>query len=681
MQHHPCSLPEPDRLKALFSIACFSVVLLKAQMPAPDLRCLEVLPNGNVKLHWISPPDPNGQFFSYQVFASNNPASTFSLAGTIGAQATNSFVHNTDASGTSMYYYMNTTFGSGGSGSSVHSDTLRSLFLNIVPAAVDLKLLYNPLKTPKLPSSSSTYTIQKEYPMGTWSLLGTTQALQYSDTITVCGDSMSYQVQLPDNSGCLSTSNIQKGKYTDQKPPNQPYIDSLSVLPNGQCILTWRIPRDLDIDRYAIYEKSLAGTNNFLATVPGRSSTSYVYTLSTANTRTVQLFVSAVDSCDNISTFNEEPTSLFLQSSYDVCAYKTQLNWNDYKGLHTGVKEYVIYHSVNGSVFKKIGSTTGSSFVHEDAEPGKDLCYFVRVVNSEGQITASSNRLCFFSRQVKAPAYVYIRSASVSDKHMELRLLLDTLVGSDGIELQRSVNGSEFQNIAFLPTNGFSAYQHLDPLPEGADQAYYYRAIVRDSCGNARTQSQVCKSVYLSVKSDPDNLFAQKLSWNAYEGFAGSMSGYYIYRIGANGETGQALAFTDAFTTYYTDLVEDEAMNGTQISYRVQAIEGLSNPFGIREQAFSNPVPVYTEDMLFVPNAFAPDGLNNVWKPVTHFIDKSEYQVLVYDRWGHKVFETNRDDEGWDGKGYGSGVYSYQIRYKNSRGEYKSSHGYINLIR
>lgn len=668
-------------LKAFLFILLLISFQLNAQLNAPELRCLEVVSNGNVKLTWISPQDPNSQFFSYKIYCANSATGSYSLAGTVGALATNTFVHNGDASGTSLYYFVNTQFGSGGTNTSGNSDTLRTIFLNLIPGAMDLKLVYNQLKQPKLPSSSSTFTIQKEYPMGTWSLFGTSSTLVYQDTISVCGDSMAYVIQLPDASNCISISNIQRGKFFDQKPPNQPYVDSISVLPNGQTVIAWRIPRDEDISRYSILQFTL-GINAYIDTVVGRNSTVYTYTPTTATNTNVQLYVAARDSCGNISTFDDQPTTMYLISEYDVCAYKTTLYWNAYKSMPSGVKEYWIYHAVNGSGYQKIGSTTETKFTHLNAEPGKTLCYFVRAVNNTGNITASSNRHCFFSKQVKAANYVYIKKASVTgNSAMQVEILLDTSVVSQGIELMRSDDGSTFSPIAFLPYNNTRHYSYNDTNAEINSGSYYYKALVRDSCGNARTLSSITRSCFLNVKQDKDLLFTHHLSWNAYEGYGGGLSGYYIYRIVNKADNATPIGFTDVFTTSFTDELEDEAPEGTQIDYRVEAIEGISNPFGFREKSFSNSVPVYVEGRIFVPNAFAPEGVNKIWLPVTHFVDKNEYHVQVFDRWGHKVFETNRDDEGWDGGNNSFGIYVYLISYKNARGEYLESKGYITLVR
>ncbi len=83
---------------------------------------------------------------------------------------------------------------------------------------------------------------------------------------------------------------------------------------------------------------------------------------------------------------------------------------------------------------------------------------------------------------------------------------------------------------------------------------------------------------------------------------------------------------------------------------------------------------------VFIPTAFAPKGVNKVWKPVTHFVDKSDYNLKIYNRWGNLLFETNDDTVGWDGNGAPNDVYVYLIEYKNSRGEYTQLKGTFTLL-
>lgn len=52
---------------------------------------------------------------------------------------------------------------------------------------------------------------------------------------------------------------------------------------------------------------------------------------------------------------------------------------------------------------------------------------------------------------------------------------------------------------------------------------------------------------------------------------------------------------------------------------------------------------------IFVPNAFAPAGRNNVLKPKCAGIAKLDY-FRVFNRWGQLMYQTTETDKGWDGR-------------------------------
>lgn len=656
---------------------------MSSQVGPPDLRCLSVAPNSNVTLTWIAPADPASQFDSYDIYYSTSSSGPFSVVGNINVINTTTFTHSgTNANTASVYYYIKTKYGAGGSSTSIPSDTLRSIFLNLLntAGAPDIKILYNNVHQPKLPSTNNAFSILKEYPALTWSNFATTSSLNYADTISVCQASLNYQITLPDNSGCVSSSNLQGGLYRDKKNPNQPYVDSISVLPNGNVVLSWHIPRDLDVVKYRIY-KNIGGINTAIDSVVGRTNTVYTFTTNEANSNSVSIYVAALDSCQNPGAFDTQPTTMFLKADYDKCAYKTNLKWNAYVNLPKGILEYRIYASVNNSPFLRIGATTQTNFTVDNVQPNKNVCYFVRVVNSNQSITASSNRTCIFSTQVQASNFVYIKKASVKDKNsVEVTVFIDTTKTSLGIDIYRSVDGVNFTAVGFLPYNGVPDFYFLDEKLETNTNSYYYKAVVKDSCGNSRTYSNISKTILLKFKDDDENIFTKHLSWSDYLGFAGGLSGYNIYRVINDVASSSPVASTGPQVTSYIDNLENEASSGSKIEYLIEGVEGLGNPYGFMEASKSNTVAVYMEGKIFVPTAFAPKGKNKIWLPVTHFIDKSEYTVSLFNRWGTKIFETHDDTKGWDGEGFPNDVYAYLITYKNSRGEYKELKGTVLLM-
>jgi gliding motility-associated-like protein len=96
------------------------------------------------------------------------------------------------------------------------------------------------------------------------------------------------------------------------------------------------------------------------------------------------------------------------------------------------------------------------------------------------------------------------------------------------------------------------------------------------------------------------------------------------------------------------------------------------------------------ECSLYIPNSFTPnsDGLNDVFKPV-YYCDLDEYELKIFDRWGHLLFETNDSEMGWDGStkngAIEQGVYTYLLSYrpfiKGLPGNAVSKHGSVAVIR
>lgn len=109
---------------------------------------------------------------------------------------------------------------------------------------------------------------------------------------------------------------------------------------------------------------------------------------------------------------------------------------------------------------------------------------------------------------------------------------------------------------------------------------------------------------------------------------------------------------------------------------------------GCLNQAFITIVvfnPACLPPFVYVPNAFTPngDGRNDVFKVFGDPID--EMELIIYDRWGEKVFESNQKDNGWDGsfrgKALSPDVYAYYVKVRCFNGQEYITKGNVTLIR
>lgn len=92
--------------------------------------------------------------------------------------------------------------------------------------------------------------------------------------------------------------------------------------------------------------------------------------------------------------------------------------------------------------------------------------------------------------------------------------------------------------------------------------------------------------------------------------------------------------------------------------------------------------------LIYVPNTFTcdNDGINDVFLPVIQGENPESYELMIFNRWGELIFQSNNKLIGWDGthKGIKSkeDVYVWKIRVKKKTNEDKLEYiGHVNLLR
>jgi len=680
-----------NQLRVFLSILFFSVITFcKSQVVgAPSLRCIACSSLGDLTLTWIAPADPSNKFISYQIYKANVYSGPYTQTATVNTYTINSYTDLLAGGNTAgKYYFIRTVYSTPtGTALSGTSDTLRSLFLTLGNPGDGIAYLnYNNLHQPKLSTSATQFKIYREKPP-TWSQIKSTSALSYKDTISICTVNYNYQIQLTDASGCVSTSNVPGGIFKDKQPPDpyavQNLLDSVSVNSTGQSVLGWTPSSYPDCSAYVIYQL-IGGTWSSIDTVYGINNSIYTSTSTIANTASTYYAIASMDSCGNVSVLSSNAqTTMFLKTKYNVCSRSTDLKWNPYKNLPLGVSHYQVYCSTNAGPYLYVASTTDSTYTHTGLTPGKTYRYIVRVVSIFGTYTASSNSSSLVATAPPASSYVYLKSASVDlNQTVTLTLYCDTLIPCKGFQLYKADDAyGNFNALGFVNYTGIRTLTFNDPDVTVSGKNYYYKAEVIDSCGNPRYTSNVGKTVLLKVKNNNDKIFENNLSWDDYYTYSGGVAGYYVYRIVNEIPDPNPVTFAPFGMTTYTDNVEDIVKESGKVGYYVTAVEGFGNTYGLIGSSNSNKADAYVEAKVFVPGAFAPKGVNRIWKPEAQFIEKTDYHVVVFNRWGEKVWETTDDMEGWDGSGYEDNTYVYLLQYKNARGEFVEMKGTVTMVR
>jgi gliding motility-associated-like protein len=204
-----------------------------------------------------------------------------------------------------------------------------------------------------------------------------------------------------------------------------------------------------------------------------------------------------------------------------------------------------------------------------------------------------------------------------------------------------------------------------------------YNVVVRDNNGCVATRKITVgepEELFVTAKKDstkPDTLTMGNRVELYYT--LQTLSGTYPKITGINWTPSMALTCSDCArpkaSPYVTTLYEVE----------------LTYHKSCKSKSKIN-VPVYDPLDFFIPSAFSPgngDGLNDRLYLYGNGIKKMS--LIVFNRWGEKVFESDHVTMGWDGiyknEPQPSGVYSFSAEVEYLNGEKRTKKGSITLIR
>ena len=113
----------------------------------------------------------------------------------------------------------------------------------------------------------------------------------------------------------------------------------------------------------------------------------------------------------------------------------------------------------------------------------------------------------------------------------------------------------------------------------------------------------------------------------------------------------------------------------------------VANYLGCTDTVVRN-IEVMDEFLVFIPTAFTPngDGMNEALFVLGDDIDRTDFRLMIFDRWGERIFETTDLSEGWDGSYKGSpaqdGVYNWRLEARSFyTGRPHKLSGHVVLVR
>ncbi len=394
---------------------------------------------------------------------------------------------------------------------------------------------------------------------------------------------------------------------------------------------------------------------------------------------------------ENTGLLADAHYTIFVGAEVDDCQDLVNLSWTPYIGWNHE-EDGVLIDSVSSyTIFTEVDTTVVNAPITQLVYPidptVSNRCFRV-VANNTTNLSSESNEACITRTPSNPPTDICLHG-----------LTLDTL--NNGAILNWTITpNEELTNVGFLrggsPTN-------LQPIGSLADEdievtafldneinmsggLYYYQIVHTDDC-NRQVFSNIGSTLHLTARNQ---LNATNLvNWTAFDlGESATVSGYTVYRSeNIPLKNFVPIETTGGATLEFTDELNDVENPDGSFCYYVEAEYDIVCSDGTTSNDFSqsNQVCISQSPRMFVPNAFAPNGVNRIFKPILRNPNPNDYQMTVFNRWGQHVFSTNDPEQGWDGFHLGKlapqGVYAYYIKMQTELGFTLERKGTVVLVR
>jgi gliding motility-associated-like protein len=374
----------------------------------------------------------------------------------------------------------------------------------------------------------------------------------------------------------------------------------------------------------------------------------------TKNTYCFRLGVN--DGCDNAAAIS----SVVCSISLDVIAQDRQnaLSWKEYPTATTFQSYKITRNGAN--LGATIANRLTTSTIDRNVTCGDQYCYQVTATLAGGAESVSPLR-CVKAISTETPSLVQNPVVSVLEDEQKVEVRISNTPRTGGtpskfkIIYLRADNGSNDYKEVAVQENSLS---FIDQTTTPADQSYCYKIQYENACGNRSEPTEPICSIRLHSKTN------STVDWTPESPFLVPINRYELEILNEQGGLVDQVSLGGNTNFNPDDYNPDQQL----FRYRI-----LAYAQGTPLLSYSN-FYIFTRDALvFVPDAFSPNGdnINDTFAAKGQFVDKS--RMIVYNRWGQVLFETNNALQGWDGNVNGQpateGTYVYRLEITDLMGK------------
>ncbi len=471
----------------------------------------------------------------------------------------------------------------------------------------------------------------------------------------------------------------------DNRIPGLAPLLSASV-EGEEVVLKWTPSPSPETFAYIVRRNTTAGTVT-IDTV--YSETTYTDTNAAPEAQVETYFITALDQCGNTSLVSAPHSTMLLEAGEVIeCDQTISFSWSPYVGWDNGPERYEIWVFQNGSSPIFEGQVDGNTtrYTFEDADDGQEYCFIIRAVETEGGNEANSNVICQTVSVVQPIRELIIDNITFKENSegVEIGWRWNANAALAEAVLLRSVDNGPFapiNNISLSnPLTANNAIEDLD-LPADAGSVCY-RVETIDDCGDPAVSNIAC-TIHLTAVSDGQG--GNRLNWTPLELGSANILNYEIFRV-QSGLPSLVETLDQSANSFDDEASPDANPSGVICYYVVAQAETTTTSGGFdRIASRSNIACTELSSAIYIPNAFAPEGLNTEFRAYLQFGNPSEYLLQIYDRWGNQVFQAQSIEQAWDGTSNGrdmpSGVYIYRLTMTQANGNLIERSGTVNLVR
>ena len=417
---------------------------------------------------------------------------------------------------------------------------------------------------------------------------------------------------------------------------------------------------------YDFYQKSgTANYKNFRSIVsPPAGTNTLKIPVKDANKDQYCFKLGIVDACLR-PVFSDSTCSIPFQVS--ALNKKNFLKWKT-----IDAKAFLGYRVIKNSNFniplRTITRNTTDTLTDSPVVCGTNYTYQIIGISGPGGQTQSISRAIQIVGvdSTKPPVITNVLVSVVKDK-------VEIQVGA--IPVGQNLKSFSFyrwkNNNLELFNSGGNGNRVTDDLSNPSKQAECYKIKYENRCSIFSDTSAAFCTSFLSLQS-------AGIKWTAYQKFPTGLNGYFVEKLDDKGTVLNSSKMAANVFSFDPDPSSIDP-NNPVVKFRIRAL-GLNN-----QTSYSNEVFYAQKLLLYLPNAFTPngDGKNDFF--VIHAIFVNTFKIRIFNRTGSMVFQSEDYKAFWDGTKNGTPVpsdsYFYEIIATDFKGEITKKSGGITILR